>query len=718
MSQARAAILSLILASTFAFTFPTSIAEEGGIGVVEGHVEGHGPAWLEFECLQISCSELELVVQVDGEEYTISDTHLVQWSGIVDNNLSWGVNLGEGFDIDDIGYDSILPSETNLVEPGDLPSTVPVPGNQAVEFEIDATSICQLDRCELNGQSEDLGAVKEGAIIVGSLENQDDKDSIRIPGGNGDVVVIEDFKSGGVADLEIWESGMGSKSLLEIYEGEGSFPIILDYPMNSSLWLRIVHSIDSGLTPYKIEVSRFDNNLEAPGGGDLEGEWDHGEHLEFRSVSYTGHVSGFDTDGDSLLLQAGGKMEINLDCTFRGDVSVGIHLKSSNGEAVIQEQGPSCPDNIVTLADVHSIEFRITSSGPSSWTIGISSDSGNDGNMIGDAPDYLWSEGDTVDYYEPIFPSPKVLSGTLGLGDNVDVHPIKIEDQNGSRVYIRDEGASPVNFQIQSLDQGSWIILNSTNGSIISMPMGTHALRIEKLASSDVEVEYRFTLIYAGEDIPDDAQLSDLSYLFKDLYLFLGALMIVPLIIVIWWERKRLFYGTKGAEIIEIHERRRLRRLRERLSKDVSESETNEQVVESALHQLGDSPWAGIISEWGDPVIRHMTEQIEVCAWGVEGGSSLILGIRVGPEDWKLAAIRFHSPEGAVADISEVSPNRLFGGDEVFLDTLESDSKTFIRVKIDGNPSVLSFHLSGLVGGDPVAATPRSAVDWKSLEEE
>ena len=146
--------------------------------------------WLEFECLQISCSELELVVQVDGEEYTISDTHLVQWSGIVDNNLSWRVNLGEGFGIDDIGYDSILPSETNLVEPGDFPSTVPVPGNQAVEFEIDATSICQLDRCELNGQSEDLGAVKEGAIIVGSLENQDDKDSIRIPGGNGDVCLL------------------------------------------------------------------------------------------------------------------------------------------------------------------------------------------------------------------------------------------------------------------------------------------------------------------------------------------------------------------------------------------------------------------------------------------------------------------------------------------------------------------------------------------------
>ena len=176
MSRARAAIISLVLASTLALVLPASIAEEGEIIIVEGHVDGHGPAWLEFECLQVSCTELELIVRVDGAEYVISDTHLVQWSGIVDSNLSWWVNVGEGFDIDDIVHDSILPDDANLVEPGDLPETVPVPGNQAVDFEIDATSICQLDRCELNGQSEDLGAVKEGAIIVGSLENQDDKD--------------------------------------------------------------------------------------------------------------------------------------------------------------------------------------------------------------------------------------------------------------------------------------------------------------------------------------------------------------------------------------------------------------------------------------------------------------------------------------------------------------------------------------------------------------
>ena len=714
MGETRAAILSLVIVSSLALTAPYSLAEGGGNTIIEGSTSEPGPAWLEFECLQVSCTGLELVIQADGLDYVSSDTHRVRWSGLVSSNLSWEVNVGDGFDIGDVGFDYILPGGSSLVESGDLPGTVPVPGNQADEYEIDATSLCQLDRCESG-----LGGVENGgAIFVGSLEGQDDKDSIRIVGDNGDVIVLENFKSGGLADLEIWQSDSDSKSLLETITSAGDFPVILDYPLDSSLWLRFANPVDSGSTPYEIEISRFDDELEAPGGGDLAGQWDHGEHMEFRSLSYTGHISGFDEDGDSLLLQAGSKMEILPSCIFNGDVSLEILLKTSNGVFTIHEQISLCPDLIVTPADVYSIEFRITSNGPATWQIGISTVSTNDGNIIGDAPDYLWGGGSPPIYHDPIIPGPSILSGTLGPGDNVDVHVVKIEDENGSRVYIRDEGASPVNFQIQSLNQENWDILNSTNGSIISMPMGTHAVRVERLASSEAEIEYRFTLIYAGEDIPDDAELSDLSYLFTDLYLFLGALMVVPLAIVIWWERKRLFSDSKSSGVIEAHERRRLRRLRERLSKGTSESEINEQAVESALHQLGDSPWAGIVSEWGEPMIRHMTEQIEVNAWGVDRGSSLILGIRVGAEDWKLAAIRFHSPEGAVARISEVSPKHLFRGDEVFLDTLESESKTFVRVTIVGSPSVLSFQLSGLVSGEPIAAAPRIAMDWQSLEEE
>jgi len=713
MEGARAALLSLILTASIVFVSYPSLAEEGGSTVlIEGASERSGPAWLVAECVEVSCPGLELVVMYDGSERVISDQHRVQWSGPFEHNLSWKVNANEGVGIDEIMFDAILPLEESLVETEDLEEIVPLPGNQDGSFELDATSICQLSRCD------SLDSASAAAIFVGSLEDVEDMDSFRIRGDDDDVVVISDFRGRGVIDLEIWESNSESKSLIEVLSSENDFPIILDYPNDSSLWLRIVHPTDSGYSPYEISLSRFDDQTEAPGGGELDGEWDHGKHLEFGSGPYSGHISGFDVAGDSLLLQAGSKMEITPICIFSGEVLIDILVQTVNGSDFIDEEIDSCPEFIVTPADTFSLEFRIRSNVAISWSVDISSDSINDGNMIGDAPDYIWGESGPWEHHEHVLPGPLELSGTLGPEDNVDVHIFSIEDENGSRVYLRDAGSSPVSFQIQSLDQHNWKILNYTNGSMISVPNGLHALRVESLSSSDVEVEYGFTLYYAGEDIPDDAELSDLSYLFNDLYIFLGAIMIVPLAVVIWWERKRIFSGAKGSEVIEAHERRRLRRLRERLSREISQSEIDERVVESALHQLGDSPWSGIISEWGNPVIRHMTDQIEVCAWGIEMGSSLILGIRVGPEDWKMAAIRFHSPEGSLVGIGNVSPKHLFRGDEIFLDTLESGSRTFIRMSIEGSPSVLTFQLSGLVGGEPVAAAPRSAVDWQSLESE
>ncbi len=713
MEGARAALLSLILATSIVFVGYPALGEEENISVlIEGETGRSGPAWIVAECLEISCPGLELVVLYDGSEQIISDQHRVQWSGLFEHNLSWKVNANEGLVVDDIMFDTILPEQGTLVEAGDLGEIVPIPGNQENSFEIDSTSICQLNRCNT------LDVFSAAAIFVGSLEDTEDMDSFRVHGDNDDVVVIESFRGRGVIDLEVWESNSESKSLVEILSSEDDFPLIIDYPEDSGLWLRVVHPTDSGFSPYEIGLSRFDDQSEAPEGGELNGEWDHGGHLEFGSGPFSGHISGFDVAGDSLLLQAGSKMKIAPNCIFSGEVLIDILVRTVNGTYIVDEGIDTCPDLIVTPADAFSLEFRFRSNAAISWEIDISSDSNNDGKMIGDAPDYLWNESGPWEHHDRFFPGPLSLSGTLGQGDSVDIHAFSIEDENGSRVYIRDGGSSSVSFQIQTLDQQNWNILNYTNGSIISIPNGVHALRVERLGSSDVEVEYIFTLFYAGEDIPDEAELSDLSYLFNDLYIFLGIIMIVPLAIVIWWERKRLFSGTRESEIIEAHERRRLRRLRERLSKEISQNEINERVVESALHQLGDSPWSGIISEWGSPLIRHMTEQIEVCAWGVEMGSSLILGIRVGAEDWKLAAIRLHSPEGSVVGIDNVSPKHLFRGDEIFLDTLKSGSRTFIRMSIEGSPSVLTFQLSGLVGGEPVAAAPRSAMDWQSLESE
>ena len=85
---------------------------------------------------------------------------------------------------------------------------------------------------------------------------------------------------------------------------------------------------------------------------------------------------------------------------------------------------------------------------------------------------------------------------------------------------------------------------------------------------------------------------------------------------MIFWNRHRWRDGIGHIEI-EQHELRRLRRLRERLTSLLAEDDTNEQVIESALHQLGDSPWRAVVEDWGEPVLRHNTEQVEICAWRI-----------------------------------------------------------------------------------------------------
>ena len=151
MGQTKAAILSLIIVFSLALTAPNSLAEGEGNTIIEGSTDKPGPAWLEFECLQVSCTGLELVIQVDGLDYVSSDTHSVQWSGLIGSNLSWEVNVGDGFDIGDVGFDYILPGDSSLVEPGDLPDTVPVPNHRLRRDGLGAGSLAGRPVFELRG---------------------------------------------------------------------------------------------------------------------------------------------------------------------------------------------------------------------------------------------------------------------------------------------------------------------------------------------------------------------------------------------------------------------------------------------------------------------------------------------------------------------------------------------------------------------------------------
>ena len=199
--------------------------------------------------------------------------------------------------------------------------------------------------------------------------------------------------------------------------------------------------------------------------------------------------------------------------------------------------------------------------------------------------------------------------------------------------------------------------------------------------------------------------------------MFAGFMLLTPLMVVLWWNRAAIFSGAPLASDIEEHERRRLRRLRERLSEALSAESIDEGEIEYSLKQLGDSPWRAVAQDWGEPLLRHMTEQVEICVWKIsEGDAVLLLGIRVAEVPWELAAMRIHAPEGAKVGISSISPSRLFQDDEIFLDTLSAGSRVFLSLALEGSPTSLGFQLSGLVGGEPLAATPNRALDWGESE--
>ncbi|MDP7004299.1 MAG: hypothetical protein QGG21_04715 [Candidatus Thalassarchaeaceae archaeon] len=285
---------------------------------------------------------------------------------------------------------------------------------------------------------------------------------------------------------------------------------------------------------------------------------------------------------------------------------------------------------------------------------------------------------------------------------------------------------STASFQILLLNQTNWVIEGSKSAKLTSfddeeyfygemnLSAGHHAVRIERIGSGDESIDYSFKLVDLGPVVPNEDSLEDLSRLFSDFYLFAGFVMLLPLLIVLWWNRGEGFGRRSGVLKIEDHEKRRLRRLRERLGEVASTNERDKAVIESALRQLSDSAWEAVVSDWGQPQIRHLTQQIEICAWRIPGvGGTLLVGIRIGSESWELAAIRIHSPEGSEARIGGVSPEHLFHGDEIFLDKLTPQSNTFLRVSIIGEPSVIGFNLSGVVGGVPVAAVPMSSIRWE-----
>ena len=708
MGAARLGSIVAVLMLIFSGIVGANADDESEV-LFQGNSDVDGPFWIEFSCELDSCQDMELVVWTDDSEYRIMDTHLVEWSGLVNGPVSWELLANPSLVMENFAMRSIIGEQSDIIENSDLPDLVPPPGQQGEWTSMSASSNCQLNRCS---RSEILS---EGASFVGVLDTSADDDAILVEGDNGDVVKISNIESPDSISIEYW-SRSDSKTLIGSISSSESSSVYLDYPEDAELWVRIVHSDESDFSPYRFNLVRFDDENEGPAGEELGNPWIYDYQLSSNSTSYDlyrGHISSTDQLGDSLLISTGAKISLPIACHFTGEVALEILLHEIDGEKEkIVEDSNQCPQNIETSPSSTGIEFRVKSEQVIEWEIEVASPVSGDGVLLGDAPDLLWLESGPSEFWGLISPSNTPYSGSLGNEDRIDIHPFEITDSNGSRVMIRSDIESPVTYQIQTLSQDSWQILNYTNGTVISVPPGIHAIRVEGLSPIVGDVEYEFYMVYLGEDIPDEGEYRDLSHLFTNFYVLIGGLMLLPLAVVLWWNRS-LFLEKKNTRTgFEIHEIKKLELLRERLSLDGENLEGDTEGIVKALSMLGDSSWDEALYDLGKPSLRHMTEQIEICSWVIPESSFLILGIRTFQEKWELTALSVSSPEGSTASITKVSPDHMFEDNEVFLDTLSPETKRFLSLEISGSPSLLELEVSGLVDGEPLAAVPREALSF------
>ena len=334
---------------------------------------------------------------------------------------------------------------------------------------------------------------------------------------------------------------------------------------------------------------------------------------------------------------------------------------------------------------------------------------------VGDSPNYLWGSSGAGPEWHRISDSNGTYLGNFGLNDSIDIIAINVSSDNWTVVGFSIKPEGNVTISIQRLDQINWAIVEFANESDgeIELDDGIHAIRIERLGGYGEELEYRFTISNRGL-VDVEGRFVDLAWRFMPFYIFAGVFLISPLILVLWWNRHNFIGNSKKSLIIDEHEKGTLIKLKMRFV-DESDSSEDQDKIRSSLKVLSEESWESVIMEFGDPEVRHLTDGLEVCAWRFKGRSrSVLVGIKNQTEEWKMAAIRFFSPLGRDIPIESVEPKMMFQGDEVFIGDLKEHTTVFLRVMISGAPSNINIHISGMVGGKPVAATPRNSLSYES----
>lgn len=331
---------------------------------------------------------------------------------------------------------------------------------------------------------------------------------------------------------------------------------------------------------------------------------------------------------------------------------------------------------------------------------------------------------------------------SLSVHDIADVFKIEINAWQDSLhlIQINAEGdVQDLQLELWDMDQQTWlskdsIMANYSNGKLqtaLQVGPGTHFVRISLIdgqqylsdqnntwGEKDIAISYQlstqYTLIDEGEEpwFPPTDKAVKYGGIMRWI---LGSLFLLPVIYLAMDLRKK----KKLASLLA-SKKERLSWFKKRLDDGTSDVKSSRTELLSALVAVATLDWETGLQTWGKPAIQHRTENIAIAAWNlddrlvkVKGSWPMIIGIHVLQGTWELTALRFDAPQGQPWKVVNVEPRFLFNGEEVFIDTINQGSRTYLAVELEGDSDCVDIELNGKMDLIPMAARMPSTM-WRN----
>tara|TARA_X000001036_G_scaffold360397_1_gene343352 strand:+ start:1568 stop:3274 length:1707 start_codon:yes stop_codon:yes gene_type:complete len=448
--------------------------------------------------------------------------------------------------------------------------------------------------------------------------------------------------------------------------------------------------------------------------------------------SYARGLFHFPGDFDSFTVPAAGGVEYEVSSLAGNSEAWSIEIYEHLLDGSISEKIDHLSG--LTSHDSISLEIRIGSTVEGEWGIRVlleseSSDfsgsvGANRSAFMGDAPNRLpnnleesslWPMWTVVSDRGDYSSSMLRLQGDVSDLDPIDIYLVSIESDNGS-VIRSDTEMGGANIQIQEMrGEADYLIMNSTNGSQMLLPKGTHAIRIEQ--GSGQEGAYSFIISVNSPPEEDLGAYVDLSSEARPYYIFAGVFLLTPAFLVMLMMRKEIISKIFGGSEKNTINQEKIESIRSKLEMGFSDSD-----LEAALESVEGS---GLISARAGFIVEKGLENREVAniststplgdigLWIDDSEKGIISFGMASNAVWKMACLRLSFPQGPRSEIYEVDGEWKFHGDEILIGELQAGESVMISIRVGPAPEIVEVEVTGRVKGEPVAIVPRKALRWE-----